>query len=103
MTDFTAGDPPALPVQALADALRRADLEAAIALVEAHDRAVRQCLPPEEAALLDPRQRQAWLNLWQEQQAVLAELEKRRDHVAGLIRQLQRHQRGAGAYLQAME
>lgn len=102
MTDYTASMPPALPVEALREALGQAELDVAAALVDAHDRAVRQFLAPEDAGLLDPRQRQAWMNLLQEQQAMLAELGQRRDHVAGLIQQLQRHQRGANAYLQAM-
>lgn len=102
MTDYTAGMPPALPLDALREALGQAELDVAAALVDAHDRAVRHFLPPDEASLLDPRQRQAWMTLLQEQQAFLAELGQRRDHVAGLIQQLQRHQRGANAYLQAM-
>ncbi|MFN3704064.1 hypothetical protein [Thermomonas sp.] len=101
MTDYTAGMPPTLPVEALREALGQAELDVAAALVDAHDRAVRQFLTPEEAVLLDPRQHQAWLNLLEAQQAMLAELGQRRDHVAGLIQQLQRHQRGASAYLQA--
>ncbi len=103
MTDYTATAPPALPVDALREALGRADLDAAAALVDAHDRAVRQTLTTEEAALLDPRQVQAWMQLLDAQQALLEELGQRRDFVADQLLQLQRHQRGTNAYLQAME
>ena len=102
MTDYTTDAPPALPLDALREALGRADLDAAAALVDAHDRAVRQALGAAEAALLDPRQVQAWINLMEAQQAVLDELGQRRDFVADQLQQLQRHQRGANAYLQAM-
>ena len=61
MTDYTADAPPGLPLDALREALGRADLDAAAALVDAHDRAVRQALTPADAALLDPRQVQAWM------------------------------------------
>lgn len=102
MTDYTADAPPALPLDALREALGRADLDAAAALVDAHDRAVRQALTPADAALLDPRQVQAWMNLVEAQQAMLEELGQRRDYVADQLQQLQRHQRSANAYLQAM-
>lgn len=101
MTDYTPGAPPSLPLDALREALGRADLEAAAALVDAHDRAVRQALTAHDAALLDPRQVQAWLGLVEEQQATLGELGGLRDKVADQLQQLQRHQRGANAYLQA--
>ncbi len=102
MTDYTTDAPPALPVDALREALGRADLDAAAALVDAHDRGVRQALGAVDAALLDPRQMQAWMNLMGAQQAMLEELGQRRDFVAEQLQQLQRHQRGANAYLQAM-
>lgn len=102
MTDYTTDAPPALPLDALREALGRADLDAAAALVDAHDRAVRQALTSAEAGLLDPRQVQAWTHLMEAQQAVLEELGQRRDFVADQLQQLQRHQRGATAYLQAM-
>ncbi len=102
MTDYTTDAPPVLPVDALREALGRADLDAATALVDAHDRAVRQTLNAHDAALLDPRQAQAWLQLQQAQQAMLDELEARRDQAGEQLQQLQRHQRGANAYLQAM-
>jgi hypothetical protein len=102
VTDYTADAPPPLPVEALRKALGQTDLDAALALLEAHDRAVRQALPVDEAALLDPRQVQAWRGLAQGQVALLDELAVLRDQVADQLRQLQRHQRGASAYLQAM-
>lgn len=102
MTDYTIDAPPPLPVDALREALGRADLAAALALMEAHDRAVRQALPVQDAALLDPRQVQAWRGLITRQQDLLAEMAKLRDHAADQLQQLQRHQRGAAAYLQAM-
>ena len=102
MTDYTTDAPPTLPVEALREALGQADLDAAAALVDAHDRAVRQALDAAEAALLDPRQVQAWVRLLDDQQAMLEELGQRRDFVADQLLQLQRHQRGANAYLQAM-
>ena len=102
MTDYTADLPPVLPVDALREALGRADLDAAAALVDAHDRAVRQALTAMDAALLDPRQIQAWMNLMEAHQAMLEELGQRRDFVADQLQQLQRHQRSANAYLQAM-
>ena len=102
MTDYTTDAPPALPLDALREALGRADLDAAAALVDAHDRAVRQALTAHDAALLDPRQIQAWLQLQQAQQAMLDELAARRDQAGEQLQQLQRHQRGASAYLQAM-
>ena len=101
MTDYTADAPPALPIDALREALGRADLDAAAALVDAHDRAVREALTAQDAAMLDPRQIQAWTQLTETQQAMLEELAVRRDHVADQLQQLQRHQRGASAYLQA--
>lgn len=103
MTDYTPDTPPSLPVEAVRKALSENNLAAAEAYLEAHDRAVRQALPPQEAAMLDARQRQAWMNLIAEQQALYAELGQRRDHVAEQLQQLQRHQRGADAYLKAME
>lgn len=102
MTDYASDAPPALPVDALREALGRADVEAAVALVDAHDRAVRQAWTAADVALLDPRQVQAWMNLMEAQQAMLEELGQRRDYVADQLTQLQRHQRGASAYLQAM-
>lgn len=101
MTDYTPDTPPPLPLDALREALGRADLDAAAALVDAHDRAVRQALTADDAALLDPRQVQAWLALVDEQRATLEELAGLRDRVADQLHQLQRHQRGASAYLQA--
>lgn len=102
VTNYTTDAPPVLPVEALREALGRADLDAAAALVDAHDRAVRQALGAAEAALLDPRQVQAWVRLLDDQQAMLEELGQRRDFVADQLQQLQRHQRSANAYLQAM-
>lgn len=101
MTDYTPDAPPPLPLDALREALGRADLDAAAALVDAHDRAVRQALTAHDAALLDPRQVQAWLALVDEQRATLEELGGLRDRVADQLHQLQRHQRGTNAYLQA--
>jgi hypothetical protein len=102
VTDYTADAPPPLPVEALRKALGQTDLDAALALLEAHDRAVRQALPVHEASLLDPRQVQAWRGLTERQQELLGELGVLRDQVADQLQQLQRHQRGASAYLQAM-
>lgn len=102
MTDYTADAPPPLPLDALRDALGQADLKAALALVDAHDRAVRQALPADEIPLLDPRQVQAWQGLAERQQALADELAVLRDQVAEQLQQLQRHQRGANAYLRAM-
>lgn len=101
MTDFTPDAVPALPLAALREALGRADLESAGALLDAHDRAVRQALSPD--ALPDTRQQQAWLNLVSEHQAALAELGQLRDNVAQQLQQLHRYQRGANAYHQALE
>ncbi len=103
MTDYTANTPPGLPIDALREALGHADLDAAAALVDAHDCAVRQALTASEVALLDPRQVQAWMQLLDAQQALLEELTQRRDFVADQLQQLQRHQRGSNAYLQMME
>lgn len=103
MADYTPGTPPPLPAEAVRKALGEGNLDAVEAYLDAHDRAVRQLLPPDEAATLDARQRQAWLNLIEEQQALYAELGQLRDHTADQLQQLQRHQRGASAYLQAME
>lgn len=100
MADYTPDSIPRLPADALRDALGKADLDSALALLDAHDRAVRLAFA--EDALLDPRQMQGWANLMDEQQVMLAELGKLRDQAGDKIRQLQRHQRGAVAYLQAM-
>lgn len=97
MTDYAPDAVPALPAEAIRVALGQADLDMAAALLEAHDRAVRQALTAD--ALLDPRQAQRWACLLQEQQAFLEELARLRDHVGEQLRQLQRHQRGARAYL----
>lgn len=97
MTDYAPDAVPALPAEAIRVALGQADLDTAAALLEAHDRAVRQALTAD--ALLDPRQAQRWTSLLQEQQAFLEELARLRDHVGEQLRQLQRHQRGARAYL----
>ena len=102
MTDYTSGIPPVWPVDALRDALGRADLEAASALLDAHDRAVRQTLTEQDASLLDPRQVQAWQQLAMNHHEFMEELAKLRDLAGDQLQQLQRHQRGASAYLQAM-
>lgn len=99
MTRYAPDDIPLLPADAVRDALGRADLDAASALLEAHDRAVRQALAGD--VLLDPRQIQRWANLQQEQQALLEELTRLRDQAGEQLRQLQRHQRGAQAYLRS--
>lgn len=102
MSMLDAGTVPALPLQALRDAMGQADLDAAFVLVEAHDTAVRAALPgPDE--LLDPRQVQAWMNLAAGQEALLRELGALRDQAAANLRQLQRHRSGANAYARAME
>ncbi|WP_374249588.1 hypothetical protein [Thermomonas sp.] len=100
MTDYAPDAVPQLPADALREALGKADLDAAQALLDAHDRAVRQALGPD--ALPDPRQMQEWQHLADAHQALLDELSALRDHAADQIRMLQRHQRGAHAYLQAM-
>lgn len=102
MTDYTAATPPPLPLDALREALGNGNLEQAAALVDAHDRAVRHALPPDEAGLLDPRQRQAWLSLLEHQAAMIEELAVLRDRTGDQLRQLQRQHRGTSAYLQAM-
>lgn len=99
MTRYAPDDIPTLPADAIRDALGRADLDAAAALLEAHDRAVRLALADD--VLLDPRQAQRWANLQQEQQALLEELTRLRDQTGEQLRQLQRHQRGALAYLRS--
>lgn len=101
MTDYTPDDIPALPVAAIREALGRADLDAVQALLDAHDQAVRQSLI--EPELLDPRQRQRWLDLLRQQQDLTAELGVLRDQVGAQLRLLQQHQRGTDAYLQTME
>lgn len=103
MHDYTPDMPPELPVEALREALGQNRLDAAQALLEAHDRAVRQVLTADAAALLDPRQIQAWMALASKQQALVDELATLRDQTAEQLRQLQRHQRSASAYLQAQE
>lgn len=101
MSGLDATAVPALPLEALREAMGQADLDAASALIEAHDRAVRDALPgPDE--LLDPRQVQAWMNLAAGQQALLRELAALRDQAAASLRQLQRHRSGASAYARAM-
>lgn len=99
MTHYAPDDIPPLPADAVRDALGRADLDAASALLEAHDRAVRQALAGD--VLLDPRQIQRWANLQQEQQVLLEELTRLRDRTGEQLRQLQRHQRRAQAYLRS--
>ncbi len=92
---------PALPLQALREAMSRADLDATCGLLDAHDRAVRAALhAPDD--LLDPRQAQAWMNLIADQQALLQDLSALREQAAGNLRQLQRHRSGANAYARAM-
>lgn len=92
---------PALPLQALREAMGHADLDGAEALLHAHDAAVRAALPaPDE--LLDPRQVQAWMNLVAGQQALLQELGALREQAATQLRQLQRHHQGASAYARVM-
>ncbi len=103
MTDYTPGTPPSLPVEALRDALSQADLEMAKALVDAHDRAVRLALSEQDALMLDPRQVQAWLTLIKQHEHLLQELGQLRSNVSEQLQQLQKHQRGANAYLRAME
>ena len=103
MTDYTPGMPPSLPVEALREALSQADLEMAQALVDAHDRAVRSALSEQETTLLDPRQVQAWLGVVKQHDTMLQELGTLRSQAAEQIQQLQKHQRGATAYLRAME
>lgn len=100
MSDLAPDTVPALPLQALREAMGQADLDAAFALVDAHDRAVRAALPDRDA-LLDPRQVQAWMNLVAGQDALLRELGTLRDQAAANLRQLQRHRCGANAYAQA--
>ena len=101
MSDFDLDAIPALPLDAVRGAMGQADLDAALALLETHDRAVRQALPAPDP-LLDPRQVQAWMNLLADQQALALELGVLRDRVATQLRDLQRHHQGASAYAQAM-
>lgn len=92
---------PALPLDALREAMGRADLDATCGLLDAHERAVHAALhAPDE--LRDPRQTQAWMNLIADQQALLQELSLLREQAAGNLRQLQRHRSGANAYARAM-
>lgn len=102
MTDYTDAAPPPLPAAALREALGKGNLDAAAALVDAHDRAVRQALGPDEATLLDPRQRQVWLALLEQQGEMIEALATLRDQTGDQIRQLQRQHRGTSAYLRAM-
>lgn len=102
MTDYTAATPPPLPIDALREALGKGNLDAAAALVDAYDRAVRQALSPDEAALLDPRQRQTWLAVLEQQNEMIEELAVLRDQSGDQLRQLQRQHRGTSAYLRAM-
>lgn len=101
VSDLSSPAIPELPLQALRDAIGQADLDAAFALVEAHDRAVRAALPARDD-LPDPRQVQAWMNLAAGQEALLRELGALRDQAATNLRQLQRHRSGANAYARAM-
>lgn len=102
MTDYAPDAVPALPLAALREALGRADLKAAQALLEAHDQAVRQALAGDAVDLLAPRQRAQWARLLDEQQALTEELAQLRDRVARQWQDLQRHQRGVLAYRQEL-
>ena len=101
MTTIAPQAVPALPLDALREAMGRADLDGVLAVLEDHDRAVREALPGPDA-LLDPRQVQAWMNLVAGQQALMQELAALREQAATQLRQLQRHRSGASAYARAM-
>ncbi|HZV24038.1 MAG TPA: hypothetical protein VFF93_09755 [Luteimonas sp.] len=101
MSTFAPEAVPALPLDALREAMGQADLDGVFAILEGHDRAVREALPGPDA-LLDPRQVQAWMNLIAGQQALMQELAVLRDRTADQLRQLQRHRSGASAYARAM-
>ena len=101
MTAFAPDAVPALPLDALREAMGQADLDGVFSLLEDHDRAVREALPAPDA-LLDPRQVQAWMNLVAGQQALMQELAVLRERAAGNLRQLTRHRSGANAYARVM-
>jgi len=101
VTTHTLDAVPALPLDALRQAMGQADLDGVFALLEDHDRAVREALPGPDAQL-DPRQVQAWMNLVAGQQALMQELAVLREQTAAQLRQLQRHRSGANAYARAM-
>ena len=88
---------PALPTEALRDAIAADEWELAAQLLAQHEHAMRSALAQNPPRSDDAQQ--PWLALLSAQRAMLEELRVARDETARQLQQLQQDKRGVKAYL----
>lgn len=88
----------ALPVDAVRDAIRQGDWDAALALIAAHESELRAAFADGSAA--ENGCRQAWLDLLAAQRALIEELSAARDDASRALERMGRDRRAVSAYLQ---
>lgn len=88
----------ALPVDAIRDAIRDGDFDAAHALIEAHEARLRDALEGGTAA--EKGCREAWMDLLAAQRGLIEELRTARDDAARALERMGRDRRAVSAYLQ---
>lgn len=89
---------PALPVEAIRDAITRDDWATAEALIAEHEAALRESCT--HASVAEARCRESWLQLLAAQRGLMDELRDARDEAGRALDRLGRDRRGMSAYLQ---
>lgn len=88
----------ALPVDAIREAIRDGDWEAAHALIATHETQLREAFADGSAA--EKNCREAWMDLLAAQRGLIDELRAARDDAARALERMGRDRRAVSAYLQ---
>lgn len=90
---------PALPIDAIREAIANDDWSTAEALLTQHERELREVCTPE--SLAETRCRESWLALLAAQRELMEELRGARDEAGRALDRIGRDKRGVSAYLQS--